>query len=184
MSLFNAVLFVHMLGLIGLFGGVVMVQHAGARLRRAATWEEARFWLQLLARTPPMMGGGTVMLLLTGLYMAYAQYTFMTPWIVVAIIGAVAFGLGGPMIVGPRLGRAAAVVMQSTGTIPESSRAVVSDPPLWSAIFAMNIGAMGLLWLMTNKPGWTGSIAIPLALTVLGAILGSAVARSAARKAG
>jgi hypothetical protein len=32
---------------------------------------------------------------------------------------------------------------------------------------------------MTNKPGWHGSIAIVLALVVLGAIAGPAVARGA-----
>jgi hypothetical protein len=179
MSVFNAVLFVHMLGFIGLFGGVVLVQHAGSRLRRASTWEEARIWLHLLSRTPGMLGGGGVLLLLTGLYMSHLQYSIMTPWILVAIVAVVVFLLTGPLMVGPRLRGAARVASENHGTIPDSSRAVVADPSLWSIIFAMNGGALALVWLMTNKPGWHGSIAIVLALVVLGAIAGPAVARGA-----
>ena len=48
MNLYAIALFVHMIGLIALFGGLVIVQDGGSRLRAATTWKEARTWLELL----------------------------------------------------------------------------------------------------------------------------------------
>ena len=48
MTLYTSALFLHVIGLIALFGGLVLVQNGRPVLLRAASWEEARSCLALL----------------------------------------------------------------------------------------------------------------------------------------
>ena len=177
MTPFATALFFHILGVTALFGGIVVMQQAGMRLRAAGTWSEARPWLGMLAGTRVMFGVGSVLLLLTGLYMTTVQWTFMTPWVTVGIVTLVVLAVMGPVVVGPafaRIGRAGA---GQEGTIAPEIRRRIASPALWGMVFGMNGAAVAMIWLMTNKPGWTGAIAIPVVLAAIAAILGGVVTR-------
>jgi hypothetical protein len=50
-------------------------------------------------------------------------------------------------------------------------------PAPWVAAAALNGMAIGLLWLMVSKPGWTQSLEVVTALGLAGAIVGSAAVR-------
>ena len=178
MNLYNISLFVHMIGLIALFGGFVILQQAGARLRRAATWQVARTWLELLRLAPSMLIAGTVFMLASGLVMTRVQWTFMTPWVLVAMVIAVMFVVLGVLVVGRSLTRIGRASRESEGPISGQARTLLAAPVLWSTLLGMNGAALGVVWLMTTKPGWGGSIGIPLVLTVLGSFSGLALARS------
>lgn len=93
MNLCGIALFLHIIGLIALFSGLVILQRGGVRLRTAATWEEARVWLQLLRPVGGMFLAGSIFLLATGLYMARIGWTFRAPWVVVAEVFVVTFAL-------------------------------------------------------------------------------------------
>lgn len=45
------------------------------------------------------------------------------------------------------------------------------------ALFIHLLGVVTFLWLMVNKPGWTQSVSVVIALGLLGAIVGSAAMR-------
>src|SRR6185436_9502717 len=89
------ILFIHILGVVALFGGLVLIQNTGRRLRSAPTWAEARTWLSLLRQVPGMFVGGGIMLLATGLELAREQWGFTTPWVVVAVITVLSVALYG-----------------------------------------------------------------------------------------
>ena len=178
MTLFSIMLFIHILGVVSLFGGIIVLQQAGARLRTATTWPEARPWLSMLRSTRGMFGSGSGMLLVTGLYMTHAQWTFATPWVSVAIATVLLLMIAGPLVTGPafaRIGRAGA---GQDGPIAPAVRAQIASPALWGPATAMNGAAVAMVWLMTNKPGWTGSITIAVTLAVLGGVLGVLASRS------
>jgi hypothetical protein len=71
----------------------------------------------------------------------------------------------------------AAAVSASGDSLPPEVRQLIADPVTWVSVFALNGTAMGTLWLMATKPGWVQAIAVPLALTVGGAIVGQVVIR-------
>ena len=171
------VLFIHILGVVAVFGGLVLFQNTGRRLRAAPTWAEARAWLSLLRQVPGMFIGGSVMLLASGLELARVQWGLTTPWVVVAVITVLSVALFGIFGLRPSLARLASLSNEREGAIPAEMRVVFTAPSLWSPIFAMNGAVLGVLWLMTNKPGWTISIGVPLALAAVGAVLGRALYR-------
>jgi hypothetical protein len=70
------------------------------------------------------------------------------------------------------LGRAAAAAPD--GPLPPELRAAIQDRAVWISASTLTGLAVGVLWLMTNKPGWAESIIVVLVLGVIGAALGSA----------
>jgi len=172
MSLYSLALFIHLLGLIAVFGAFVLLQNAGRRLRGVTTWQEARPWLDLLRSINGMVAGGLIMMLGTGLYMSHELWSFTTPWVMVGIIAAALLMIGEPLVVGRKIAELRRAAEENQGVIPADRRAVITGSPLWSTIHAMNGAALGMVWVMSAKPGWTQSIAVPLALAVLGAMVG------------
>jgi len=170
---------IHMLGLINLFGGMVLIQQGGARLRGASSWEDARTFLSVMLPALPMFGFGTLLLILTGLYMAHARWSFHAPWVVVALVTVVIFAGMGPMIAGKTMRKLLAQAAGKSGPLPEATRMELSSRGLWGTIFFLNFGALGIIWLMAAKPGWLGSVVAVVVMSVLGYVIGGAVARRA-----
>jgi hypothetical protein len=108
--------------------------------------------------------------------MANESWSFDTPWIVVAIVSVVLMGVLGGAVVGrgfSSIGRAAGTAEQIS---PDLAREV-ARPATWAAATALNGMALGVLWLMSVKPGWTQSVLVVAALTIVGGVIGLALAR-------
>lgn len=172
-------LFIHLLGVITLFIAIGILQRGGERVRAASTVEELRLWLDLLKSTGGMFPASFAFILLSGLYMTNESWSFDTPWIVVAIVSVVVMGIIGGAVIGRKLssiGRAAASAQQIS---PELALQV-ARPALWVAATALNGMALGVLWLMSIKPGWTQSIVVVTALAIVGGVIGYALTRRTA----
>ena len=173
--------FVHMIGVIGVFGGQILLQHTGAKLRLANTWQEVRLWMGLVTSGPMMMTGGSVLLLLSGLYMTWNRWSFSTPWASIGILVVIAFPILGIAHSKPRfeaIGREAA---QSEGPLSAEGRAKIQSPDLWMLPMAMGFAVMGLVAMMVFKPGWLGSVLTMLAFGVVGAWIGRSSTLAAAK---
>ncbi|MGH7564324.1 MAG: DUF2269 family protein [Gemmatimonadota bacterium] len=181
MRLYDIALFVHMLGLIALFGAFVVSVGAGARLRSATDMEQIRTWLGLLESTGPMFPAGLGLLLLSGLYMMMDSWRALYPWIAVALVGLILIGVLGGVVVGRRLRALSAATAESGGTVSEDLSRRIAEPLTWTMMAALNGLALGIVWVMSTKPGWAGSIIAVALATVLGAALGSISVRRSRR---
>jgi hypothetical protein len=178
MSAYNVALFIHILGLITLFAGLAVLQRGGARLRGAATLEQARLWLDLLRPTGRMFPAAAVLLFLSGLFMTGEAWSFTTPWVVVAIVALATMMVVGSTVTGRRLARIGRTASAAgEGPISNELRALITAPGQWVAAAAMNGAAIAVVWLMTTKPGWAVSVAVVVGLSAVGAIVGNAVTR-------
>ena len=52
----------------------------------------------------------------------------------------------------------------------------IAEPGPWVCMFVLNGVAVGILWLMTNKPGWAVSVAVVAGLAAVAGTIGGAVA--------
>jgi hypothetical protein len=171
-------LFIHLLGVVTLFVATGIVQRGGAGVRRSSTVDEVRLWLALVRATRPMFPAALVGILGSGLYLTDQAWGFTTPWVVVGIVSIVLLGIIGGAVVGrgfAAIGRAAT----SSGSVSPELAGIVARPTPWVAAAALNGMAIGLLWLMVTKPGWTQSIAVVTALGVAGGIIGFTAVRRA-----
>lgn len=173
-------LFVHLLGLITLFAALVIHQFAGARIRRAPTAERVRVWLGLVGSVKSLFPVGSILLLLSGLHMAGSGGMMTAPWVLVGLVTLLALMVVGPIMQRRGYGAVGVAVQSQDGPVtPEMARTIAARGP-WAAMSALTGAALGLVWLMTIKPGWTGSLVALLLPAVVGAVLG----RIAARRAG
>lgn len=178
MSSHGVAMFVHLLGVITLFGGIGLQQRGGTRLRQATTVGEVRLWLGLLRPTGRMLPAAVVILLASGLYLTAQDWTLATPWIATATVTVLAMAAVGAGVLGRRfraIGIASADAAE--GPVPPQVAGLLRAPGVWAALSGVNGAALGVLWLMTNKPGWATSVGVVVGAMVVGAAVGAVLAR-------
>jgi hypothetical protein len=178
MTAYTVALFIHLLGVIALFGAFVLLQRAGPRLRGAQTVEQARTWVELARTTTPMIVSGAVMLLVTGMFMIGTTWGTLTPWAAVALAGLAMMATLHVLVNRHHFALvSAAVTAAPAGPPPASLARLISAPAPWAILFANNGMALASLWLMATKPDWLGAIVPMLALALVGGAVGYAVVR-------
>ena len=170
--LYSIALFLHVLGALGMFAALGIEWTSLRNLSKAADAQEARGWLGLfmvLRRFYPL---SFVALLVTGIYMMAVSWGG-APWIAIGLLGLLAL----PAIAGFMTGRRVRTIGPELGESAEldaSLRARLADPALLLS-HRLRVGlAVGIIYLMTVKPGWIGSLVAIAAFTGLGALAGVA----------
>lgn len=179
-------LFLHVLAAIGMVGGGIMQILAGTRVRAAESGRDIIAWGSFARQAGWLIAGSAVVSLLTGGHLAGAVWTteatsgFSYPFITLGAIGLVMLAPIGPMLGGARLRRLVAEAEQiGDGPITAQLRHQASAPSLWGPVHSLVGVAIGLVALMTYKPGWAAGAGLLLVTFALGWIAGSAVSRSA-----
>ena len=179
MSLYALALFAHVVGVLSLFIGMGLQWTVIIGFRRGQTMAQLRLWSGLL-RPVAMLGPlSAVLILLAGGYMMFTAWGFGTPWIVVSI-GAMllmaALGMG-ITVRKLRVVQRAAMDGGVSDVISSELRLHIYNPMLWiSAHLASGI-TLGIVFLMTTKPGWLVSLLVMIVTLALGAITGAATAK-------
>jgi len=169
MSVYALVLFLHVLGAIGLFVGLALEGVVLARLRTAETLEQARFSASTFNRLKYVFIPSFILVLFGGLYLASIIGSAATPWIPVSLGGFVLILLVGGVITGPRMGRLikALGTASSPADFASIKTQVVARGLLGSHGLRGGI-ALGVLFLMTTKPDLATSLAVTCGAALLG----------------
>jgi predicted integral membrane protein DUF2269 len=176
-------LFTHFLGLVGLFVGYGLEWAATSLLRRSATSEQARSWLRIYKLSLPVSGPSLLILIISGGYMASLTGAMKQGWVSASLLAIVlALGIGFVLVL-PRVKRIRAALPEGNVALPESILARVQDPMIVTLIRARFVLALGIVYLMTAKPGaLSTSLFILLGAIVIG-LLCAATAWSTRPKA-
>lgn len=160
-------LYFHFLGLVGLFVGYGLEWTGSSLVRRAVSAEQARASLGLYRLSMPISGPGLLILILSGGYLASVTGGMKHGWISASLLGIV-FALGiGFVFVLPRVRTIRAALPEGSGTLAETAQALLREPMIATMIRVRFMLALGIVYLMTAKPG---SLATSL-LILLGAIV-------------
>ena len=180
MDTYHYVLYVHLLSLfIGIGAGSVLLVCL-FQLRAARTLETAVPWGMVSGKTAKLFPVAILGLFATGAYMTHKFWTWSTPWIVLGIVALAVLGAQGGGL-GEHTAKKLQAAMRANGPGPlgPEARRMALHPGLWVVEFA-NLGiVLGVVWNMTQKPGWGGSIAA----VVVGYAVGAALALLATRSA-
>jgi hypothetical protein len=174
MSLYVALLFLHVVGAVAL--GVILCFEMAAiiGLRRAATTTEAAQWLSLL-RTPRALGrpaGPTV--LLSGIYMSVTRWGAQG-WIIVALAAIVLIGVLESALSARRFAAITKVLESEDGLISAILGGLLRDPMLKLSVSLRGGLFLDIVFLMCTKPGFApavGVIAVSLVAGYVGALPG------------
>ena len=165
MTVFTAVLFLHLAGALCLFIGYGIEWTASALFRNATSTEQVRAWLRVFKVSPPLSGAGLAVLLLSGGHLAYTSGTMKQGWIPATLLGIfVALGLGFALIL-PRMNRIRKSLPSLNEPVSAPLREKLSDPVLLTAIRTRVMLAAGIVYLMASKQSLDVSL-IALAIAV------------------
>lgn len=145
-------LFIHFLGMVGLFVGYGLEWAASSLLRRSTASDQVRSWLRIYRLSLPISGPGLLILILSGGYLASVTGSMKQGWIEAALVG-IAFALGiGFVFILPRMKALRAALPESDAPLSEKGRALVQDPMIVTLIRVRVMLALGIVYLMTAKP--------------------------------
>jgi len=167
MTGYTIALYLHFLGLVGLFVGYGLEWTGSSMLRRAASAEQARAALALYRFSLPISGPGLLLLILSGGYLASITGGMRQAWISASLLAiVVALGIGFVFIL-PRVRTIRAALPEGNVALPDTALTRVKDPMVVTLIRVRFVLALGIVYLMTAKPA---SLATGLFL-LLGAIV-------------
>ena len=178
-------LFLHVFVVIVTFmiGGMLVLSET--QLHRSSTVAEARTWLRLLNKLGPMIGGSAVLLLISGIAIMSKEHhdehlSWNTSWVLVGLVMLVFLIANGPALIAPRaMALAKRADATPDGPMPADLRAALADPVV-AVLGSVNpLTALGVVFLMTYQPGWTGSVLVELLFVAAGIALGTATLRQA-----
>ena len=157
--MYTVALFFHVLGAIGLFITISLFLISVRRIHQAQTVEQLRDWVSLAGKAGQSIGGSSIILVIPAIYMVLAVWGFATPWVLASMIVFVLTWVLGPAIGGRHVGTILqAVKAAPLGPIPSALRAQISSPSLWLGEVMRIAFLIGIVFLMTNKPGLVGTL--------------------------
>src|SRR5712692_1251690 len=170
MSRYSVDIFLHVMGAIAVFVGYGSLLLAVIAARRASRSEQVRaitstllatrrIGLERVSAIDVIVIAGVLMIALTGLDMALTFQLLRTPWVDVAIGSFLVLAPIGPLVINPRLHRIEdAANLETGGPISRILRARTRDPLLALALGGSFGILIGLVFLMTTKPGLVASL--------------------------
>ncbi len=184
MDTYHVVLYIHLLSLLVGFSAGMIETVCLFRLRAATTLDAAAPWGQLAGEVEKAFPVAILGLFGTGAYMTSDVWTWSTSWIVLPIIGLAVLSLQGPLVAGRR-GHAvkAALMANGPGPLGPEARRMTRDRALWTAGMTNELLVLGIVWVMTVKPGWGGAIAALAVAYAVGLALAASLTRPPAVEA-
>jgi hypothetical protein len=168
MNTYSLLVFIHVLGGVGIYVALGIEAIALGRLQRAESLRDASAWLQLLALAGRLAPSSMLAALASGVWMA-VQVWGHQPWIFSAFLGLVAMGIAGGAISGRRLRRLRAALPFERGPEPSSAFLAARSSAALQASLRVRIAiGLGVLALMTLKPDAAGSAVILSAAILAG----------------
>lgn len=160
---YNLGIFFHVIGILLLFAALALYFQVSRSLKQADTKAKLKTIAQAMHRITPVIGIGSGLILLSGVYLSYLHISEGGEWgwLVVAIVVFVAMGVYGSMN-GRRL--EAKVAAAATGSAKlEPAAGSMGELVLSAAMF------LSILILMIFQPGLLTSIIIVLVCLAAGA---------------
>jgi len=153
MTLYSLALFVHIVGVLGLFIGIGLQWISVQRLSQAQTVAQVREGTSLIAIQEKLWPTASLLILLAGIYMTVTAWGWRTPWIDLSLAALIV---------------QVAAAEAPAGAFPPGLNRQITDPILQTAVQINAFTGLGVVFLMTTKPGLVGSLITLVVALLLG----------------
>lgn len=168
----------HVLGAVGVYVSLGVEIVAMKRLRLTPYPAAARTWLDVLRSNARLAPVSMVVMLGAGIWMMVVRWGHQ-PWIVLGFAGLIGMALLGGIVTRRGTKRVnEALRVESAQQVSAGFRTLTSSRGLTLSLHLRTALGVGILALMTMKPGYAGSLVI-MVVALLPGLIGSA--RGAAR---
>jgi uncharacterized membrane protein len=189
MQLYHVLLFVHIVSLLIAAGAVATLHLADLEIRRTSSLAEAGRLALRMKKTAHAFPFAIVGLVVTGVWMTHRLgWGFSAPWILAGEVGLGAIIVLGDAVngsYGKRLGSriGAALGRGGDGPLPDDVLACLDDPVAKAAAVAPTGLMFGVVYVMSAKPGVTGSVLAMLIALLAGVVVSQPLLRRPAARA-
>ncbi len=160
MTLYGAALFIHIMGAIVLVGMGFFTPIVMRGLARTPTTQGLREWAAAMQKITRLGNPAAVFVLVTGLYMAWREFSFTDGWIAVSLVLFVVLGAMAGGVLDPFLKNlVAAADAAPDGPVTDDLRAMIAAPKMHNFEAVLFGFDLAIVFMMTNKPGIGGALA-------------------------
>ena len=170
MTYYSIILFVHIGGALGFFVALGVEWISMRQLRGAATVEHVREWLRVATGVRRLGMAAMLTLLVSGFGMMALAHS-SGAWLMVAFGSLILLSVLAVTLSFKRIGIITRAMTTEAGPVSASLRDLLRHPLLWIAIQTRVALALGIVFLMTDKPDLGGSLLTIGVATVLGLVL-------------
>ena len=184
MHLIDAVLFLHIFIAICAFGCAAILHTSQFVTRGATTTGTLKAWAPVVHRVEPLFPILALVLFALGAWLlglSDGEFKWGDGWVIAAIVGLFAMEAAGGAILAPAGKKLHEAIMTAPdGPVDPNLRAQLLDRTVWAVSFFETATALGIVFLMTNKPSGVASGIIVGACALAGLALGATCARQQA----
>lgn len=182
--MYNTVLYIHLLAVVGAFLGMGVMLNSIIQLRTANVVNDALRCSTLGAKAARFMPVATVLLLATGGYMTQDRWSWSAPWVYLSIVGLLLVTVIGAGVLGSRERALHAALTNAAGGTIDSKLAGQLRAPFCVTVSGFNAGLVcAVMFVMVNKPDLIAGIVALSAGAVLGASIFAIASRPRAKAA-
>ncbi len=183
MSAYSVALFLHIVGVLGLFVALGLEWTGLWQIRDAATPEAVRAWMRVAKSTRQLGMESMLTILIPGLYMMVTAWG-VTAWIVLSL-GAIALAMILTLaLTGPRMAAIGKALAMGRGQLPGNLHTLANHPLLWVSIQTRVAVALGIVLLKVVKPDLGGSLLAMGVVIVFGLVSALPIPRRERAQAG
>jgi hypothetical protein len=175
---YHLVLFLHILGALGLFMGVAVELVSMLGARQAQSVEAVRLWSSVHQPLAIFMPLTSSLIFFAGLAMLLGAWGWSHAWLDVSLVLFLLTGLVASQVnsaYGRRLG--ALLARAGAGPVGPELRQVLTHPLPWTTTITTSTLAVGIVFLMVMKPDWISSLLTVAVAVLIGAVLSGLVIR-------
>lgn len=175
MDAYSIILFVHIVGVLGLFVALGLEWTGLRQIRSAIVPEQVHAWMGILKSTRGFGFASMGTTVITGIYMLLTD-TGLVPWLYVSIGALVLVIILSVVVTSPRMVAIGKGLAIEKGTLSKTFRILANQPLLWISIQTRVALALGIIFIKITKPELVGSLLTIGIAIALG--LGSALTMS------
>ncbi|MDI6694235.1 MAG: hypothetical protein QME21_04255 [Anaerolineales bacterium] len=157
MNIYSIVLFLHITGALGFFVTLGLEWTVLRQIRNATTSEQVRAWMSLSNGTRRLGMVSMLTIVIAGFYLMAAAWGGVA-WLIVALGAVVLLMALLYTLTRPRMAAIGRAMTAEKGPVSYTLQNLANDPLLWISIQTRVAIALGIVFLMTVKPGLGGSL--------------------------
>jgi hypothetical protein len=169
MNTYSIALFLHIVGALGFFVALGLEWTRLRQLRSATTSEQVRASMRVYKSVRRFGMASMLTILLFGFYMAAVAWGGPA-WIIVALGSLVLIIVITIVLTRPRIAAIEQALAGEKGPLSPALQLLADHPLMWVSIQTRVAIALGIVFLMTVKPGWGGSLLTIGVAIVLGLV--------------
>jgi len=167
--MYSVALYLHIMGAVGMFAGLGMEGIIYKNLKTASTPQQVFAWGIYMKSLRTVFLSSTLFLLFSGIFLVMEAWGW-NAWVITGLILLIGLSVYGSAT-GKKIGMTIGSLKGNDGSLTNEVKNKISNPSIMKSYKVKITLALGIIFIMTTKPDWTGSIISIVSAFAIGLLL-------------